>query len=112
MFSVWASATTVCYLSDTAGDSEDASARSDLIEDARSPDPLGDIRRKDVLKLITKELGFREQMILLLYYFEELTMREIGMALDLSESRVCQLHSRIITRLRSRLSRRKDELTV
>ena len=49
---------------------------------------------------------------MILYYFEELTMREIGLALDLSESRVCQLHSRIINRLRARLSRRKDEMVV
>ena len=54
----------------------------------------------------------RERMIVVLYYFEELTMREIGLTLDLSESRVCQLHSRIIARLKSRLGRRRDELTV
>ncbi len=107
-----ASATTVCYLSDTAGDNEDASARSDLIEDPRSVNPIADLQRKDVMEVITKELALRERLILILYYFEELTMREIGLALDLSESRVCQLHSRIINRLRSKLSRRATELTV
>ena len=90
----------------------DASARSDLIEDPRSVDPLADIQRKDVMEVITKELSLRERLIMILYYFEELTMREIGLALDLSESRVCQLHSRIINRLRSKLSRRATELTV
>jgi RNA polymerase sigma factor for flagellar operon FliA len=107
-----ASATTVCYLSDTAGDSQDASARSDLIEDPRSVNPLGDLQRKDVMEVITKELNLRERLIMILYYFEELTMREIGLALDLSESRVCQLHSRIVSRLRSRLGARRDELAV
>lgn len=106
------SATTVCYLSDTAGDQQDASARSDLLEDPRSIDPIGDLQRKDVMEVITKELSLRERLILILYYFEELTMREIGLTLDLSESRVCQLHSRIISRLKARLGRRQDELAV
>ena len=107
-----ASAVTVCYLSDTAGDSEDASARSDLVEDQNAVDPIADIHRKDVMEVITRELNLRERLILMLYYFEELTMREIGLALDLSESRVCQLHSRIINRLKARLNQRADELAV
>lgn len=107
-----ASAVTVCYLSDAAGDGQDSSARSDLVEDANARDPIADVHRKDVMEIITKELTLRERLILILYYFEELTMREIGLALDLSESRVCQLHSRIISRLRGRLARRQDELAV
>lgn len=107
-----ASAVTVCYLSDTASDNEDGSSRSDLIEDKTSRDPIADLQRKDVMEVLTKELTMRERMIVVLYYFEELTMREIGLTLDLSESRVCQLHSRIIARLKSRLGRRRDELTV
>jgi len=105
-------AVTVCYLSDTAGENQDGSARSDLLEDANSKDPIVDLQRKDVMEVITKELSLRERMILILYYFEELTMREIGLTLDLSESRVCQLHSRIINRLKARLGRRRDELAV
>lgn len=107
-----ASAVTVCYLSDTASDNQDGSSRSDLIEDKASRDPIADLQRKDIMELLTKELTMRERMIVVLYYFEELTMREIGLTLDLSESRVCQLHSRIIARLKSRLGRRRDELTV
>ena len=109
---VSATATTVCYLSDTAAENQDASARSDLVEDPRAQDPIVDLHRRDVMEVITKELSLRERLIMVLYYFEELTMREIGLALDLSESRVCQLHSRIVARLRGRLSRRRDELTV
>lgn len=107
-----ASAVTVCYLSDTAGDNEEGSCRSDLIEDPGSADPIHDLQRKDVMEVLTKELTLRERLIVILYYFEELTMREIGLTLDLSESRVCQLHSRIITRLKARLHRRHDELSV
>lgn len=107
-----ASAVTVCYLSDNAGDGEDASARSDLVEDVRSANPIDDIQRKDVMEILTKELTLRERLIMILYYFEELTMREIGLALDLSESRVCQLHSRIVARLKAKLGARKGELAV
>lgn len=108
-----ASATTVCYLSDTAGgDDDEGSARSDLLEDPGSRDPIDDLQRKDIMEVITKELSLRERLIMILYYFEELTMREIGLALDLSESRVCQLHSRIVSRLKARLARRRDEMVV
>lgn len=107
-----ASAVTVCYLSDSAGDGEDASARSDLIEDVTAGCPIDDIQRKDVMEILTKELTLRERLIMILYYFEELTMREIGLALDLSESRVCQLHSRIVARLKAKLGARKGELAL
>ena len=44
-----------------------------------------------------------ERLILILYYYEQMTMKEIGMTLDLSESRVSQMHSAILARLRSQL---------
>ena len=49
----------------------------------------------------------RDQLLLNLYYEEELNLREIGAILEVSQSRVCQLHSQAISRLRARL---KDEL--
>lgn len=107
-----ASAVTVCYLSDAAGDAQEATCRSDTIEDRTIEDPIHDLQRKDVMEVLTRELTLRERLILILYYFEEMTMREIGLTLDLSESRVCQLHSRIIARLKSRLARRREELNV
>lgn len=107
-----ASAVTVCYLSDAAGDGQDASCRSDLVADPNACDPIHDLQRKDVMEVLTKELTLRERLILILYYFEEMTMREIGLTLDLSESRVCQLHSRIVARLKARLGARGAELSV
>lgn len=107
-----ASAVTVCYLSDGATDGQEASSRSDLLEDPRGRDPIDDLQRKDVLEVLTKELSLRERLIMILYYFEELTMKEIGLALDLSESRVCQLHSRIVARLKAKLGARKKELVI
>ncbi len=52
-----------------------------------------------------RELPDREQLVLSLYYKEELTMREISKVLGVSESRVCQLHARALTRLRAGITR-------
>ena len=107
-----ASAVSVCYLSDTASENQEASSRSDLLADPNASDPIDDINRKDVMEVLTRELSLRERLIMILYYFEELTMREIGLALDLSESRVCQLHSRIVARLKAKLGARRGELAL
>jgi RNA polymerase sigma factor for flagellar operon FliA len=50
-----------------------------------------------------RSLPEREQQVLAMYYHEQLTMKEIGEVLDLSESRVCQLHARAVLGLRSSL---------
>ena len=52
-----------------------------------------------------RELPDREQLILSLYYKDELTMREVSKVLEISESRVCQLHARALTRLRAAMTR-------
>jgi len=51
-----------------------------------------------------KGLPEREQLVLSLYYFDELTFKEIGKTLDISESRVCQIHGRSVISLQSLLS--------
>ena len=48
------------------------------------------------MRLVTKGLNRNERLIIILYYYEELTMKEIGATLDLSESRVSQMHSSIV----------------
>jgi len=53
-----------------------------------------------------EELSEREKLVLGLYYREELTLREIGMVLDVTESRVCQIHTQTIARLRAGLQTR------
>ena len=49
------------------------------------------------------ELPEKEQLVLVLYYYEELTLKEIGEILDVTESRVCQIHTKAILQLRSRM---------
>ena len=63
------------------------------MEDKRGADPVREVQRKDLKELMTKGLSRAERLIIILYYFEEMTMKEIGLTLDLSESRVSQMHS-------------------
>ena len=81
----------------------------DVIEDRRGRNPVLEMQSKDLKELITRGLTRAERLILLLYYYEEMTMKEIGMALDLSESRVSQMHSAILMRLREQLELRRKE---
>ena len=83
----------------------------DVLEDKKSDDPLRAASRRDVKELITRGLSRAERLIIILYYFEEMTMKEIGETLDLSESRVSQMHSAILGRLRRQLEKRQKELS-
>jgi RNA polymerase sigma factor for flagellar operon FliA len=81
----------------------------DVLEDKKSCNPVMDIQKKDIKELIMRGLSRAERLIVLLYYYEEMTMKEIGSTLDLSESRVSQMHSAIIKRLRQHLQNRSKE---
>jgi RNA polymerase sigma factor for flagellar operon FliA len=82
----------------------------DVLEDRRGRDPLLDVQRKDLKDMVTRGLNRAERLVLILYYYEELTMKEIGAALDLSESRVSQMHSSILNRLKNQLTARHQEM--
>ncbi|MHC4101765.1 MAG: FliA/WhiG family RNA polymerase sigma factor [Planctomycetota bacterium] len=82
----------------------------DVIQDNRQEDPLAELQKKDLKLLITKGLSRAERLIVILYYYEEMTMKEIGMTLDLSESRVSQMHSSILARLQAQMQYRSKEL--
>ncbi len=83
----------------------------DILEDSKGEDPTCGIQKRDLMKLVTKGLNRNERLIIILYYYEELTMKEIGSTLGLSESRVSQMHSSIVARLKDQLRRRRPEFS-
>ena len=84
----------------------------DIIEDQKSQNPLLEVQKRDLKNLLTKGLTRAERLIIVLYYYEEMTMKEIGATLDLSESRVSQMHSSIIARLKAQMNTRKKEFAI
>jgi RNA polymerase sigma factor for flagellar operon FliA len=82
----------------------------DVLPDDRSCDPVLEAQKRDVRELVTRGLSRAERLIVVLYYYEQMTMKQIGQTLDLSESRVSQMHSAILTRLRGQLQTRRREL--
>ena len=84
----------------------------DVLQDKRSDDPIRSAQQKDIKELVARGLNRAERLIIILYYFEEMTMKEIGETLDLSESRVSQMHSAILARMKNQLERHKNELQI
>ena len=81
----------------------------DILEDKKAEDPTHRLQNRDLMRLVTRGLNRNERLIVILYYYEEMTMKEIGLTLDLSESRVSQMHSSIIARLKGQLDARRKE---
>jgi RNA polymerase sigma factor for flagellar operon FliA len=94
-------------------DDEEAAPNHEVYADARQVDPADAAVRSEWVGVIREAIGElpeREQLVLALYYNEGLNLREIGEVLGLSESRVCQLHSKALLFLRGRLLERYPEL--
>lgn len=80
------------------------------IEDDKSPSPEKSLEKKEQLEYLTKAIDMlneKDKTVLSLYYYEDLTLKEIGKVLSVSESRVCQLHSRAIVHLRKAMAKLK-----
>jgi RNA polymerase sigma factor FliA len=91
-------------VSSTGGDQI---ALIDTIEDTDAPDPQSSLSATEMREAIGEaiaRLPEREKLVVTLYYYEELTLREIGEVLGVTESRVSQLHTKAILRLKARLS--------
>jgi RNA polymerase sigma factor for flagellar operon FliA len=91
---------------DQMGSSDDESSPSDHARDER-PGPLDHIQDtgfRDALAGAIGHLPEREKLVLSLYYDEDMNLREIGEVLEVSESRVCQIHGQALVRLRARMA--------
>ena len=75
-------------------------------------DPSEAIESEDLRKFITRELGRKERLIIVLYYYEQLTMRQIGALLRLSESRLSQIHSVILKDLKNYILANEENLAL
>jgi len=95
-----------CFPSDGSRDVREI----DVIRDESQSNPISDVQRRDLKDLLTKGLSRAERLIVVLYYYEGMTMKEIGSTLDLSESRVSQMHSSILLRLKAQMQHREREL--
>jgi RNA polymerase sigma factor FliA len=82
----------------------------EIIPDRSAPNAGEQTGRHMIRDLVTKGLDRERRLVLILYYYENLTMREIGLALGKSESRVSQMHAEVLDWLRTRLRDRKGEL--
>ena len=91
---------------------DEASEKINMIEDKNSSDPVEYLNQKDILMAVTRSLSQKEKLIIIMYYYEGLTMKEIGGILSLTESRVCQIHSNIMSKLKVQLGKVKQKLLV
>lgn len=107
------SPTTIVSLEEAMPSAADSDSKSltivDTVEDPTAANPLKDLgyrEVKDILKEAIIGLPEKEKLVIALYHYEELTLKEIGEVLGVSESRVSQIHSKAILKLRTRLLNR------
>ena len=74
------------------------------------PSPVQHTERELIREHITRGLKETDRLIIVLYYYERMTMAEIGAVLGVSESRVCQRHAEVIDQLRTRFANSECEL--
>jgi len=95
----------------SVGEEGDTASLHDIIPDAAHPDPslqAVELEEKQIALKMVHELPDQERAVISLYYYEELTFREIGEVLGLTESRICQIHTRVLATLRARLKRLRE----
>jgi RNA polymerase sigma factor FliA len=99
----------------SAPDSDQSTSLGEFLADPRAEDLERALAAQEMRELISvrmAELPDKEQLVLVLYYYEELTLKEIGEILDVTESRVCQIHTKAIMRLRGKIQRHEGRQSI
>ena len=103
--------TSVVALDELAAAGRGSASLADTLEDEAAPDPAALLVDQDNRRQLAEaiaHLAERDRIVVTLYYFENLTLAEIGRVLGVTESRVCQLHTRAVLRLRAKLMEKAD----
>lgn len=102
------SAYSLIHIEDLVPDNDSKMDILECIEDPNGADPMAFARFSELqstLATLVDSLPEKEKLIVSLYYFNELTLKEIGRVMEITESRVCQLHSQAMHRLKGRMVR-------
>jgi RNA polymerase sigma factor for flagellar operon FliA len=94
-------------LMNSSADRGDKGTLGDTLEDKNAPDPMGAFESEEtkvILAQAIQGLPEREKIVVTLYYYEGLTLAEIGQVLGVTESRICQMHTKAVLQLRARLA--------
>ncbi len=90
----------------TNSDGDRAGTFADIVEDVNSENPFASVKLTEMKHVIADTIGTlpeKERLVISLYYYEDLNMKEIGGILGITESRVCQIHTKSVLRLRAKL---------
>jgi RNA polymerase sigma factor FliA len=98
-------------LLNVGGEKGDKLSLVDTLEDTRAEDPVSAFESEETKYLLAKAINTlpeREKIVVTLYYYEGLTLAEIGQVLGVTESRICQMHTKAVLQLRGKLSEQTD----
>ena len=93
------------------GEKGDKLSLVDTLEDTRAEDPVAAFESEETKYLLAKAINTlpeREKIVVTLYYYDGLTLAEIGQVLGVTESRICQMHTKAVLQLRGKLAEQRD----
>lgn len=94
------------------GERGDKMTLGDTLEDPKAPDPINLFEGEETKYILAKAINMlpeREKIVVTLYYYEGLTLAEIGQVLGVTESRICQMHTKAVLQLRAKLAESHDD---
>ncbi len=89
-----------------SGADSDQAAYGDIFEDVKAENPFLSLKSRELRQAVAdciSSIPEKERLVISLYYYEDLNMKEIGSILGITESRVCQIHTKAVARLRAKL---------